>query len=151
MPVILETALDQNAKMNDAGLKTTSGAGTVSSSAKVYDFKQGASADRVPVTRFDVLVHLKETEVDSSNELMTVELQLSNSSSFSSVSAIKPLIRAGHTSKTFEAANTALGVYRFSATNEVAGATYRYARLYHRIEGTIGTGFSYEGWITPRS
>lgn len=151
MPVIVENVLDLSTKLNDAGLQTSSFAGTVSSAAKVLDFDRGAGYDRAPLMRGEVVADVKAIEVDNSNEVCTLEWHLSNASNFGSGLVIVPLKRIGDTVATFESADTPLGQYRFPVSNEHGGNTYRYARLYGRIAGTIGTGFSVEAWFTHRS
>lgn len=150
MPVIRESALDLATKLTDAGLITESTAGVVSSAARVVDFKKGASSDRVPDFRGEVKHNVLAIETDSSNEVCGLEWQLSQSSAFSTY-VTQSVFRIGDTAATFESADTALGEYRVPVSNEHKGTTYRYGRLFRRIAGTIGTGFSVESWLTPRS
>lgn len=150
MPVIRESALDLETKLTDAALITESTAGTVSSSAKVIDFKQGSSSDRVPDFRGEIKHKVVAIEVDSSNEVCGLEWQLSQSSAFSTY-VTQSVFRIGDAAVTFESADTALGEYRIPVSNEHNGTTYRYGRLFCRIAGTIGTGFNVESWLTPRS
>lgn len=151
MPVIRENTLDFLAKMNDAGLATESAAGNVDSAAKVYDFKQGSTSDRVPDFRGELVHNVLAIEVDSSNEVCSLEWQLSNVSAFNSGVVVQSVFRIGDAAVTFESADTALGQYRIPVSNEHGGNTYRYGRLFRRIAGTIGTGFSVETWLTHRS
>lgn len=147
-----QSTVDADLKLNDAGLQTSSFAGTVSASAKVIDFGLDGSAKmKSPKQRFDVIVDVAAIEVDSSNEVCTIELHLSDASNFGTGLHIVPLFRIGDTAVTFESADTPLGRYRLAASNEIGGDTYRYGRLYGRIAGTIGTGFSFAAYMVPRS
>lgn len=147
-----QSTLDAEMKLNDAGLHTTSFAGTVSAAAKVIDFgKDGSNKVATPKCNFDVIVDVAAIEVDSSNEVCTIELHLSDASNFGTGLHIVPLFRIGDTEATFESADTPTGRYRFSASNEIGGNTYRYGRLYGRIAGTIGTGFSFAAYAVPRA
>jgi len=98
-----------------------------------------------------VILDASAIEVDSGNELYTIELQVSNSATFASGIFVAGRIAFGHSSTTFESANTAIGRRELAFTNEINGVVYRYARLNTRVAGTIATGINYVGFIVQHA
>lgn len=142
--------VDTGFKLQDAGLVTSSQAGTVSAAAVQIDFSLDGSAKMpTPLFRGNIVHDVAAIEVDSSNEVCSLEWQLSDTSGFGSGVFIQSVHRIGDTAVTFESADTTLGRKIIPVTNEINGVTKRYGRLYMRIAGTIGTGFSVASYLVP--
>lgn len=142
--------VDTGMKLNDAGLFTSSQAGTVSSAAKEIDFSLDGSAKMpTPLFRGTIIHDVAAIEVDSSNEVCSLEWQLSDTAGFGSGVFIQSVHRIGDTVVTFESADTTLGRKAIPVTNEINGVTKRYGRLYCRVAGTVATGFSVASYLVP--
>lgn len=142
--------VDTGMKLMDAGLITTSAAALVSAAAKEVDFSlDGSAKEATPLFRGNVVIDVAAIEVDSSNEVSQIEWQLSNTAGFGSGVFIQWAHRIGDTVATFESADTTLGRKVIPCSNEINGVTFRYGRIYQRIAGTIGTGFSSAIYLVP--
>jgi len=145
-------AIDTGMKLMDAGLITASAAALVSAAAKEVDFSlDGSAKEPTPLFRGDLIIDVAAIEVDSSNEVCAIEWQLSNTAGFGSGVFIQLVHRIGDAAVTFESADTTLGRKVIPCSNEINGVTFRYGRIYQRISGTIGTGFSSAIYLAPRS
>lgn len=125
--------------MKDAGLVGTSAAATVGGQARVLDFGPGRVDARV-------IADITAVEVDSGNEKYEIELQLSNTADLSAGVFLGGLLKLGDSTVSNETADTVPGRRELHFTNEINGATYRYARLYTRVGGTVSTGINYSGF-----
>jgi hypothetical protein len=130
--------------MKDAGLVAASAAAEVSSVAKVLD---------LGLARVDarVVVDIAAIEVASGDEKYEIEVQVSNSATVASGIFIAASLKLGDSSVSNESADTAVGRREIAFTNEINGTTYRYARLYTRIAGTIATGINYEAALVNKA
>lgn len=135
---------DLSTQLKDAGLVAASAAAQVGGAAKVLDLGLG----RID---FRVIVDATAIEVDTGNELYTVLLQLSNSSTFASGIFNAGAILLGHSSTTLESASTAVGRRELPACNEVNGTLYRYARVYTVVAGTIATGVNFIAFMVQEA
>jgi len=133
---------DNNLLLKDAGLVAASAAATVSAAAKVLDVG-GSNPSRVDMR---VIVDASAIEADSANELFTILVQFSNSSTFASGIFNGPAILLGVAGTTLESASTAAGRREIGVTNELNGVCYRYMRLYTIVAGTIATGVNYSAF-----
>lgn len=136
---------DAALELKDAGLVAASAAATVDSVAKIVDL--GASS----FVRGEVIVDATAIEVDSSNEKFEIEWQLSPDSDFGTAGNIvcAAVLKLGDSSVNGSGADSAAGRYVLLVSNEFAGTKYRYARLFTRIAGTIGTGINYSAFLSP--
>lgn len=128
--------------MKDAGLVAASAAAQVSSSNKILDL----GAARVDAR---VIVDITVIEVATGDEKYEIEVQVSNSSSFASGIFVAGCLKTGDSTVNGESADTAVGRREIAFTNEINGTTYRYARLYTRVAGTVATGINYTGIMVP--
>ncbi len=133
---------DANLQLKDAGLIASSAAAQVSSADKILDLGAGFFAG-------DVVIDVTAIEVDSSNEVFGIEWQLSSSATFASGVVVGCSIRLGDSSVAFGSVDNIVGRYVLKVHNEFAGTIYRYARLYTRIAGTIGSGINYAAFLAP--
>lgn len=135
---------DSALQLKDAGLIAASAAATVSSVAKIVNVGSG---------RFDGIAYFDITacEVDTGNELYSLELQGSLSSSFATVDAVLDELQVGDSSVTNEAADSPVGRYELPFSNVQKGVYYPYVRLYMRIAGTIATGINLSAYIAKRN
>lgn len=127
---------DYNLRLKDAGLVAASANAQVGGSDKILDMGPARIDARV-------IIDATAIEVDTGNELYTLLLQGSNSSSFASGVVNLAAIRLGHSSTTLESASTAVGRREMAFTNEVNGVTYQYIRMYTVVAGTIAAGVNY--------
>lgn len=128
---------DVNLRLKDAYLVAASAAAQVSSSNKILD---------MGLARFDARAILDFTaiEVDTGNELYTILVQGSSSSSFASSVVNLGAMLVGHSSTSLETVSSAATQRREIAfTNEVNGVVYQYIRVYVIVAGTIATGINF--------
>lgn len=133
---------DKNLLLKDAGLIASSAAALVGGAAKVLDL--GANSRSNVWVRADV----SALEIDTGNEVYGIELQFSSSPTFASDIVVGAVLRLGHSSVAFGSASDTPGTYEFGAPNEFKGVLRQYARLFHRIAGTIATGINYTAFAT---
>ena len=135
---------DSLGELKDAGLVASSAAATVDSAAKILDL--GASSYLQGV----VVVDASAIEVDTANEKYEIEWQLSPDAAFGTAGNIvcAAVLKLGDSSVNGSGADSAAGRYYLFVSNEFAGTVYRYARLYTRIAGTIGTGINYSAFLS---
>mgnify|MGYP001617837773 CR=1 FL=1 len=136
-PAILDTALI----MKDDGLIAASAAATVASVATILDVGNG-------FTKGTVVVEVTAIEVATGDEIYSIEVQGSNSSSFASGIVILSQLRVGDSTVSFESADSTVGTYRIPVENEKLGTHYRYMRIYTRVAGTVATGINYNAFLT---
>lgn len=135
---------DARLELKDAGLVTSSAAATVDSVAKILDLGSGFQLGAV-------VVDATAIEVDTANEKYEIEWQLSPDADFGTAGNIvcAAVLKLGDSSVNGSGADSAAGRYVLYVANEFAGTVYRYARIFHRIAGTIGTGINYSAFLSP--
>jgi hypothetical protein len=118
--------------LKDSGAVTASGAATVDGDARVLDLGNA---------RVDARTILDVTAIAtaSNDERYTAQMQFSDSSTFASGVVVGPAFVLGAAEVVGGSADTPVGRYEFSWTNEVQGRLYRYARLYIHTAGTDET------------
>lgn len=130
--------------LKDAGLVAASAAATVDSADKVLDAGQ-ARLDGV------VVVDVSAIEIASNNEVYDIILQGSSSATFASDIENLAALNLGATEvRKASAIDSIAGRYEMPFTNEQAGVTYRYLRLYTVVAGTIATGINYTAFVAPQ-
>ena len=128
-------------QLKDAGLVAADGAATVGGQARIVDLGDARVDARV-------IVDVTALEVASGDERYEVRMQFSDSSSFASGIVNGSGIVLGDSSVTGASADSAAtGRHEFGFTNDLGGNTYRYARLYSDVSGTIATGINFTAWI----
>lgn len=135
---------DANLEFKDAGLVAADAAATVDGSAKVIDLGTG-------FWQGNMVIDVTAIEIASDNERYDIKVQVSDSATFASgivdvaclpLGAYQTLIGADTDSTT--------GRYVLPFHNEgVDGNTYRYARVYTDVSGTIATGINYIAFAVP--
>lgn len=128
--------------MKDAGLVAASAAATVGGSAKVLDL----GAARVDAR---VIVDISAIEVATGDEKYEIEVQVSNTANMSGGLFIAGVAKLGDSTVSNESADTAVGRREIAFTNEINGTTYRYARIYTRVAGTVATGINFTAVLVP--
>lgn len=133
---------DSGLEFKDAGLVASSAAAQVDSVDKIVDLGGGLVVGAL-------VVDATAIEVDSSNEEYEIEWQLSSDSDFGTAGNIRcaSVLKLGDSSVNGSGADSAAGRYVLYVSNEFAGTVYRYARVYTRIAGTIGTGINYKAFL----
>lgn len=128
-------------QLKDAGLVAADGAATVGGQARIVDLGDARMDARV-------IVDVTALEVATGDEAYRLRMQFSDSSSFASGVVNGPEVVLGDSSVTGASAdNAATGRYELGFTNDLGGNTYRYARLYVDVQGTIATGINFTAWI----
>lgn len=135
---------DSRLQLKDAGLIASSAAAQVSSADKILDLGAGFFCG-------DCVIDITALEVDTGNEKFEIEWQVSSSASFGSGNQTAAVLKVGDSSVTGSTADSTTGRYILKVHNEHNGVIYRYARLYTRIAGTIGTGINYSAFISPEN
>lgn len=131
-------------QLKDTGLVAASAAATVSSVAKIVTVGAG---------RFDAraIFDITAIEVDTGNELYSLEIQGSTSSTFATVGAVLAELQVGDSSVTVEAVDSATGRYELPFQNVQNNVYYPYIRLYIRVAGTIATGINLTAFIAKNN
>lgn len=135
---------DDALEMKDAGLVAASVAAQVGGSAAVIDLGDNRVDARV-------IVDVTAIEVASGDEKYEVELQVSDSASFASGIFNAGTLKFGDSTVNGESADTAVPRRQeLQFTNEINGITYRYARLFTRVAGTVATGINYKAFMVQK-
>lgn len=132
---------DANLQMKDTGLVAASAQAQVGGADKIINVGNG---------RFRGILVIDATaiEVDSGNELFSVEIQGSTSATFASGIVALAERQVGHSSVTGSSASDAAGRYTLHFSNvDMDGTRLPYLRVYTRVSGTIATGINYSAWI----
>jgi hypothetical protein len=135
---------DANLQFKDAGLVAASAQAQVAGADKIINVGNG---------RFNgkLVIDATAIEVDSSNELYSIEVQGSTSSTFASGNVVLCERQLGHSSVTGSSASDAAGRYTLDFSNvDMDGNRLPYLRVYTRVAGTIATGINYTAWATKR-
>ncbi|MGH6631302.1 MAG: hypothetical protein ACREB3_16360, partial [Burkholderiales bacterium] len=136
---------DAGLEFKDAGLIAADAAAQVDGSAKVVDLGTG-------LWEGDMVIDVSAIEIASGDEKYEIIVQLSSSPTFASVIAQGVSLSLGATATLIgsDIAST-VGRYILPFHNEgVDGVTYRYARLYTNVTGTLATGINYTAIAAPR-
>jgi len=131
-------------EFKDAGLVATSAAAQVDSAAKVVDLGTG-------LFRGCMILEVSALEVDGSDEMYTICVQLSTAAAFANDSTSKTavMIQLGHATPLIIGAADTVGRYKLYFDNENDGVFYRYARVYTVVAGTPATGINYTAYAVP--
>jgi len=131
-------------EFKDAGLVASSAAATVDSAAKVVDLGTG-------FFKADLVIDVTAIEVASADESYKIAVELSDASGFSSGTEWERCaIVLGDASINGGDTDNTTGRYILSFDNRMAdGTTYRYARVYTTVAGTIATGINYTAFAAP--
>lgn len=126
-------------EMKDAGLVASSAAAQVGGSNKILDLGGAVEVNG------ELIIDITAIETASTDEIYTIMLEGSNSSSFASGIEDLALLRVGHATALTGGNDTTstVGRYRIPFRNERNGTTYRYLRVYTLVVGTIATGINY--------
>lgn len=144
--------LDGATQLKDAGLVAASAAATVSSAAAYADF--GAAN---AYARFAIVIDWTACEVDSGNEVYTVQIEGATATAFSTVYRLATQ-KFGDSSVNGQPVDTtpsgrtvlfADNVVCTSATDPGSVYATRYVRVYLTVAGTVATGFNYTAWLVP--
>jgi len=134
----IDHAFDYAMLMKDAGLVGADAAAQVAGVDKIIDFGAAVRMDGTIVLDVSVL------EVASNDELYDIILQVSSSSTFASAihnaAALTIGSAGGHTTRGDGASLDVVGHFELPFTNEINGTSYRYARLFTVVTGTIDSG-----------
>ena len=126
---------DSLLELKDAGLIAASAAATVSAVAKVLDTGGG-------FTDGNVVIDVTAIEIDTSNEIYTLILEGSSSSTFASTIVPLAVMLLGDNAVIVGGCDvdSTIGRYIMPFRNERDGTVYRYLRMYTVVAGTIATG-----------
>lgn len=143
MTQIRNIVFDSSLELKDAGLVAASAAAQVDAADKILDLGES-------YFEANLVVDITAIEVDTANEKYEIEFQLSDSATFASGVVVATVLKLGDSSTTGGSADNGTGRIIQPVRNEFADTIYRYARLYTRIAGTIGTGINYSAFLSPR-
>jgi hypothetical protein len=135
-------SFDSTLQLKDAGLVAASAAAQVASSNQIINL--GGAVPFLGVVVIDVTA----LEVDTGDEIYTIILEGSNSSSFASGNVALAAMPMGHaTALAAGLASAGTGRFELPFINVQADTAYQYLRLYTKIAGTIATGINYKAYI----
>jgi hypothetical protein len=130
--------------LHDGGSITSSAAGEIGGSAKILDLGAG-------VVYGDIVVDVTELDVDSNNEIVTVGVQISDSSTFSSGYYQVASLALGDASPLAGDTDMTTGRYIIPFNNMIAdGVAKRYLRLYFTVAGTVA-GFNCTAYLALKA
>jgi hypothetical protein len=123
--------------LKDAGLVGADNPAQVSGANQILDLGQAR-------TDGTVVIDATAVEVASGDEVYRINMQYSASATFASGVVQGSGIMLGDQAVILGVDTDAgAGHYEFGTTNEINGTTYRYARLYTEVVGTVATGVNY--------
>lgn len=131
---------DSTLVMKDSGQVAASAAGTVSSAAKIANVGEGRVDARL-------VLDVTAIEIASNDELYSVAIQGSTSSTFASGIEELAVINLGAAEVIGGDIDSTVGRYEVFFSNEKAGVIYPYLRVYTTVDGTIATGINYNARI----
>lgn len=145
---------DELLLLHDGGLVTASGAGNIGTGhvAQILDLGGAGFAGEMPATEGDVVIDVAAIEVDSSNEICTIGVQISSSATFAS--DIYEICSLSIGDSVPLAGDTDMGVGRYILPfqNRIGdGTAKRYLRIYYTIAGTIATGFNFTAYLAKKA
>jgi len=145
--------MDTFNRLKSAGAVAADAAGTVAGQPAYVDF-----GGPLAYAEFDVIVDWTACEVDDGDEVYLLELQGSDSSTFSTYHVLAER-RFGALSGKGPAANTppvgraVLRGDNLALIDSASGAavkTMRYLRAYLVVQGSVSTGFDYSASLHPK-
>lgn len=141
MPNYRSYTFDADLEMKDAGLIAADAAATVDGSAKRLTVGDA-------VFKGVLVVDVTAIEIASNDELYRIVVQGSSSATFASDIQTLGMIALGATEvNPGGAIDSVTGRYEVFFTNQQAGVTYPYIRVYTDVSGTIATGINYSAFI----
>jgi hypothetical protein len=136
---------DINLLLKDAGLVAASAAAQVSAANKIIDLGLGD-------VEGNIIIDVSACEVDTGDEIYTIGVEISSSSSFASDIYRVAALPLGDAVPLAGDVDMAAGRYILPFTNRIAdGVNKRYLRLYTTIAGTIATGINYTAYIAKKT
>ena len=132
---------DAELEMKDAGLVASSAAAQVDAANKIADIGEG---------RFDgvLVIDVSAIEIADNDELYTIVVQGSSSSTFASgIENLAELSLGATEVRPGGAGDSTVGRYELPFTNNQDGSLYRYLRVYTVVAGTVATGINYTAWV----
>lgn len=136
---------DANLVIKDEGIIAASAACLVDTSAQVLDLGEG-------FIEGNFIVDITEIEIASGDEIYTIILEGSTSSSFASTIVPLAVLLVGANSVIVGGSDvdSTVGRYVIPFRNERDNVVYPYVRGYTVVVGTIATGggINYIGWIS---
>lgn len=140
MPQNNSYTFDVATLLKDAGVLKADAAATVGGSAAVVNvgpaFVEGV-----------VNVDVSAIEVDSADDMYTIQIQGSADSAFTAPVNLATL-QLGHTTALGGPATSTVGRYAVRFQNEKNGVIYPYLRAYTDVSGAaVATGINYTAWI----
>ena len=128
-------------------------AGLIAASAAVATVIDcGSSTVKV---KGDLIIDVSALEIASNDEIYDIVLQGSTVAAFATDTAIRDLcsltLAAAEVQRTDANGDSVVGRYVLPFSNESAGTTYRYLRIYTVVAGTIATGINYTVHAAPCS
>ena len=135
---------DIDLRLKDAGLIAASAAAQVGGSNKIVDLGDG---------RFDgrVFFNITAIEVASGDENYILHVQVSSKSDFASDIVESCSLEIGDATTLIGDIDSITGEYEVGFTNEVAGVTRQFVRVYTEVAGTIATGINYTANIAKKA
>lgn len=121
--------IDALLQLKDAGAITADAAAQVSGAAKVLDLGLGRIDARI-------VVDVTAIDVSSGDESYLIKTQFSNTSDLSAGVVGGTALHLGDSTVTLNSADSVVGRYEISFTNEINGTLYRYMRLFTDVGGT---------------
>lgn len=136
-------SFDADLELKDAGLVAASAAAQVAGADKIIAIGN-ARMDGVVVLDVDAI------EIASNDEEYDIILQGSLVSNFASgIQNLAQMNVGANEVRQGGAIDSLVGRYEMPFTNEQAGVTYPYVRLYTAVAGAIASGINYRGFIAP--
>lgn len=132
---------DSDLELKDAGLVAASAAATVDSAAAIRDLGTG-------VCMGVVNVDVSAIEIASNDEIYTICVQLSSSSTFASTYVTAAKLELGANEVLQGDQDSTTGRYKIYFDNEYDGTYYRYCRIYTVVAGTVATGINYTAFMS---
>lgn len=132
---------DNDLLMKDAGLVAASAAAQVASAAKIITVGEA-------LFKAVLVIDVTAIEIASNDELYTIIVQGSTSSSFASDIQNLAALPMGATEVNFAAIDSTTGRYELPFMNEQDGICYPYLRVYTGVAGTIATGINYTAFAS---
>jgi len=136
---------DAALEFKDAGAITATAAAQVDGAAKIVDLGESRWEGTM------ILDVLAAPDIADNNELYTIAIQGSDSSTFASGIENLAMYDFGATEVRKGAAiDSTTGRYEVPFCNVQDGVTYRYARVHHTVAGTVTTGLNYSAWASKK-
>ena len=143
MTQIRNIVFDSELEMKDAGLVAASAAAQVDAADQILDLGES-------YFEANLVVDHTPGEVAPGNEKLEIEWQRKDKATFASGVVVATTLKLGDSSVTGGSADTGTGRIIQPVRNEFMDTIYRYARLYTRVAGTVGTGINYSAFLSPR-